>query len=93
MQRWQYTAKSITSGQIQKKMVIDFAGAGWDTFLFGSEVAIIAVPLVNKAGQVVGSITAERSLLPIYSRYEQNVKIALCYLLVNALTLQQFVFF
>jgi hypothetical protein len=77
----------------QTKTVIDFAGAGWNTFLFGSEFAIIAVPLVNKAGQVIGSITAERSLLPIYSRYEQDVRIIFCYLLVNAILFSSLCFF
>lgn len=69
----------------QKNSVVGFAGAGWNTFLFRSEVAIIAVPLVNRKGQVIGSITAERSLLPIYFQYEQDLRIALCYLLVNAI--------
>lgn len=77
----------------QKNPVLGFAGAGWNTFLFGSEFAIIAVPLVNKAGQVIGTITAERSLLPIYSRYEQDVKIALCYLLVNVVLFSSLSFF
>jgi hypothetical protein len=91
-----FTDKLRTLSQqasVQKKPVIGFAGAGWNTFLFGSEFAIIAVPLINTAGQVVGSITAERSLLPIYSRYEQDVKIILCYLLVNALIFSSLIFF
>jgi two-component system, NtrC family, sensor kinase len=78
---------------VQQHPIVGFVGAGWNTFLFWSEVAIIAVPLVNGSGQVIGSITAERSLLPIYSRYKQNVKIALCYLLVNALMFSGLAFF
>lgn len=79
--------------RVQEKTVVGFAGAGWNTFLFGSEYAIIAEPLVNKAGQVIGSIAVERSLLPIYSRYEQDIRIILCYLLVNALIFSSLSFF
>ncbi len=79
--------------KFQKKIVIDFSGAGWNIFWLRSEVALIAVPLVDKTGQVIGSIAAERSLLPIYSRYIQDVKIILCYLLVNALLFSSLIFF
>lgn len=79
--------------RIQNKPSIAFAGAGWNTFFFGNELALIAVPLVNTTGQVIGSLAAERSLLPIYSRYEQDVKIVLCYLLVNALLFSTLSFF
>jgi hypothetical protein len=79
--------------RIQNKPSIAFAGAGWNTFLFGNEVVLIAVPLVSTTGQVIGSLAAERSLLPIYSRYEQDVKIVLCYLLVNALLFSTLSFF
>lgn len=77
----------------QNKTVTGFAGSGWNTFLFGREVAIIAVPLVDKMGQVVGTIAAERSLLPIYARYKQDVTIVLSYLLVNALLFSSLSFF
>ncbi len=73
--------------KVQKKTIIDFAGAGWNTFWFRSEVALIAIPVLNKTGQVIGSLTAEHSLLPIYSRYEQDTRIALSYLLINAIIL------
>ena len=49
----------------QRKTIVGFAGAGWDTFLFWNEVATIAVPQMNVEGQVVGAMLAERSLLPI----------------------------
>jgi hypothetical protein len=91
-----FTDKQHTLSQqakAQKNPVIGFAGAGWNTFLFGRAFAIIAVPLINKAGQVIGSITAERSLLPIYSRYEQDVKVVLCYILVNAIIFSSLCFF
>lgn len=77
----------------QKKTIVGFAGAGWNIFLFRSEVVIISVPLIDKAGQVYGGIAAERSLLPIFSRYEQDLRIALCYLLVNALIFCSLMFF
>jgi signal transduction histidine kinase len=79
--------------RIQNKPCIAFAGAGWNTSLFGNEVVLIAVPLLNTAGQVIGSLAAERSLLPIYFRYEQDVKIVFCYLLVNALLFSTLSFF
>lgn len=77
----------------QKRAVVSYAGAGWSTFLFWNEVATIAVPQLNGEGQVVGAMVAERSLLPIYSRYKQDSKIVLCYLLVNALLFSSLSFF
>ncbi|MDK9709496.1 MAG: ATP-binding protein [Desulforhopalus sp.] len=65
------------------KPAIGFAGSSWNVFLQRSEVAQIAVPLLSRTGQVVGTISAERSLLPIYARYEQDVLIAFFYLIVN----------
>ncbi len=91
-----YTDQLSTLSQqarTQNKPTIAFAGTGWNTFLFGNEVVLIAVPMVNTAGQVSGSLAAERSLLPIYSRYEQDVKIVLCYLLVNVLFFSTLSFF
>jgi two-component system, NtrC family, sensor kinase len=91
-----YTDQLRTLSQqarVQNKAGIAFAGAGWNTFLFGNEMVLIAVPLVNTTGQVIGSLAAERSLLPIYSRYEQDVKIILCYFLVNALLFSTLSFF
>lgn len=66
------------------KPAVGFAGSSWNVFLQRSEVAQIAVPLISRTGQVVGTISAERSLLPIYARYEQDILIAFLYLLVNA---------
>ena len=91
-----YTDQLRTLSQqarIHNKPFTAFAGAGWNTFLFGNEVVLIAVPLVNTTGQVIGSLAAERSLLPLYSRHEQDVKIVLCYLLVNALLFSTLSFF
>lgn len=91
-----YTAQLRTLSQqarVQNKPSIAFAGAGWNTFLFGNEVVLIAMPLVNTTGQVIGSLAAERSLLPIYARYEQDLKIVLCYLLVNVLVFSTLSFF
>lgn len=91
-----YTDQLRTLAQqarIQNKPSSAFAGASWSTFLFGNEVVLIAVPLVDTTGQVIGSLAAERSLLPIFSRYEQDVAIVLCYLLVNALLFTTLSFF
>jgi signal transduction histidine kinase len=76
-----------------KTPVTGFAGEEWKIYSFGSEVALIAVPLVDSAGQVYGSINAERSLLPIYSRYQKDMGIALCYLLVNVILFSSLGFF
>lgn len=65
------------------KSVVGFAGSSWNVFLIRSEAAVFAVPLINRAGQVIGTLAAERILLPIYSRYEQDAWIALFYLLLN----------
>ncbi|MFH0781618.1 MAG: ATP-binding protein, partial [Pseudomonadota bacterium] len=69
--------------QSSGKPEVGFAGSAWNVFLIRNEVAVFAVPLINRAGQVIGTLTAERVLLPIYSRYEQDIWIALFYLLAN----------
>lgn len=76
-----------------KTPVTGFAGEEWKIYLFGSEVALIAVPLVDSGGQVYGSIGAERSLLPIYARYQKGLGIAFCYLLVNVIVFSSLGFF
>lgn len=75
------------SGQAreQGREVVDFAGSGWYSLLSLSEAFLIAVPLVGENGQVVATITAERSLLPIYSRFGQDLRILLGYLAINTL--------
>lgn len=65
------------------KTVVGFAGSAWNVFFVRNEVAVFAVPLVNRVGEVIGTLAAERVLLPIYSRYEQDIWIALFYLLAN----------
>jgi len=77
----------------KKIPVAGFAGKEWHVFMLRSEVALFAVPLIDRTGQVIGSITAERSLLPIYSRFEQETQIAFCYLLVNAIIFSSLGFF
>ncbi|KJS01778.1 MAG: hypothetical protein VR65_07600 [Desulfobulbaceae bacterium BRH_c16a] len=71
--------------RMMKSAAVGFAGEEWTINVFGSEVALIAVPLVNSSGKVHGSINAERSLLPIYARYQRDLGVALCYLLVNVI--------
>ena len=71
--------------KVMEMPVTGYAGDGWRFYLFGSEVAHVAVPLVDNKGQVYGSICAERSLLPIYYKYRNDMKIAFCYLLVNVI--------
>lgn len=91
-----YQQELLTRSQQAKAMkapVVGFAGEEWKIHVFGSEVALIAVPLVNSTGQVYGSINAERSLLPIYSRYQKDMGIALCYLLVNVIIFSSLGFF
>lgn len=73
--------------------VIGFAGEEWKINVFGSEVALISVPLINSDGLVFGSINAERSLLPIYSRYRKDLGIVLCYLLFNVILFSSLGFF
>jgi signal transduction histidine kinase len=68
-----------------KTTVTKYAGESWNISLFGSESALMAVPLIDSDGRLYGSISAERSLLPIYSRYKKDMGIALCYLLVNVI--------
>ncbi len=73
-------SQQVTS---EKAPVIGFAGKEWQSNVFGNEMALISVPLVNSVGLVFGSLSVERSLLPIYSRYQRDMGIVLCYLLVN----------
>jgi hypothetical protein len=69
--------------KVTNKSVGGFAGSNWYVFMFRSEVVQLALPLKNKGGLTIGTISAERSLLPIYTRYEKETWFALCYLLVN----------
>lgn len=68
-----------------KKAVIGFAGKGWKSHFFSGEVALLSIPLFDSAGEVYGSISAERSLLQVYSQFQKEVTIAFCYLLVNVI--------
>lgn len=68
-----------------KTPVIDFAGGEWKISLFNREVALFSVPLLDDAGQVYGSINAERSLRAVYSRYQKDLGVAFSYLLVNVI--------
>lgn len=51
------------------------------------------MPLMNSAGQVSGTINAERSLLPIYSRYQKDLGLVFCYLLINVVLFSSLAFF
>lgn len=77
----------ILAGQAReyKQERTDFAGTGWHSLFSMSEMLLVSVPLLDTNGQVIGTITAERSLLPIYSRFRQDFRILLGYLAVNAL--------
>lgn len=73
--------------------VVRYVGRGWYSMLSLGEVAIIAVPVVDDTGQVIGNIAAERSLLPIYTRSFRDLRISLSYLLVNAVLFSILFFF
>lgn len=77
----------------KKSSVLGFAGHNVNYFLFGSEVMIIAVPLLNEDGHVYGSVAVERSLLPVYARYQNDLGIALCYLFINVILFSAIGFF
>ena len=79
--------------QANRKFKVAFAGGGWHVFLIRSEMAIFAMPLLNETGQVIGSISAERSLLPIYVRYKKEMSVILCYILVNVILFSVLGFF
>lgn len=68
-----------------RSTVVGFIGGGWYSFLSMSEAFIISVPLKDINYQVIGVVTAERSLVPIYSRITNELRIVACYLIVNAI--------
>lgn len=74
-------------------LVVGFAGTIWHVFMPFRETVIIAAPLKDGAGQVIGSLAAERSLLPIYTRYEQEAFVAFLYIMVNTLIFSTLGFF
>lgn len=75
------------------ELAVRFSGAVWTLFMYRSEVAIISIPLVSSAGVTFGAVTIERSLLPIYQRYQAEMNIAYFYLAINALVLGAIFFF
>ena len=79
--------------KLHSSPLVGFVGAGLHVFLIRSEMAIFTAPIRNKQGQVIGTLSAERSLLPIYSRYEQETLTALLYLIVNLIIFSVLCFF
>lgn len=77
----------------KKSTAVGFVGHNVRYFLFGNEAMIVSVPLVNKDGLVYGSVAIERSLLPVYTRYQNNLGIALCYLFINVILFSVIGFF
>lgn len=89
--------KELISRSLQSKMKkvpsLSFAGEDWKTNVFGSEVMLLSMPLVNSSGHILGSISAERSLQPIYSRYQKDMGLVLSYLIVNVILFSVIGFF
>lgn len=81
-EQMQSLADAVTERDTER---IRFAGTGWYSLFSMHEVVLIAVPLVTTGGQFVGTLTAERSLLPIYSCFKRDAEIILSYLAVNVL--------
>jgi len=79
--------------KVNNKPVVDFAGTNWNVFLVRSDFILFAAPLKNKSGRIIGSISAERSLSPIYTRYQRETWLAFLYLLVNAVIFSGLAFF
>lgn len=69
-----------------------YAGHSWNIFFLGREAAIIAVPLFDD-GRLVGALSAERPLSPIYDRYRGELRLAAVYLVVNLAVFGLLVFF
>lgn len=68
-----------------KKPEIQYTNVGWYLFSFRKETALIVVPIINEAGEVVGSLGYNHSLLPVYQAHEQQAKMAFVYLLFNVI--------
>lgn len=90
---WNELMRRSRQAKLNNEPVVGYAGEKWKFYSFGSEVALIVVPLVDSRGLVYGSISTERSLLPIYARYQRHMGIALCYLLVNLIIFGSLGFF
>ena len=69
--------------KVTNKPVVVFADSNWNFFLVSSDMVLFAVPLKKKDGQIIGTISAEHSLLPIYSRYKKEALLAVLYLFLN----------
>lgn len=85
----------VLSGKAKEKKadVIRYVGNGRFSFMSMSEAFLIAVPLIDINGKILGVIAAERSLRTIYSRSWQELKIILSYLLVNTIIISILFFF
>lgn len=90
------TATLINQGRLAREANESrrsFVGGGWQGWLFGYDGAIMAVPIHAADGRVVGSVSGERSLAPIVSRYRQEALLAFLYLFVNTIILATLGFF
>lgn len=67
--------------------VVSYTSMDTASLFFSVDLAIMGVPIRDSAGNVIGSIVAERSLQHIYQRFERETKLALCYLMGNLLIL------
>lgn len=80
---------ALTEGRISLGLV----GNHWNIFFLYRQGAVLAVPLRNAAGGIVGALSAERSFAPIYQRYGEELRLAALYLAVNLLIFSILVYF
>jgi two-component system NtrC family sensor kinase len=75
------------------RVSLGVVGNHWNIFFLNREGAVLAVPLRNAEGDIVGALSAERSFAPIYQRYREELQLAAVYLAVNLVIFAILVFF
>lgn len=80
---------ALTEGRVSLGLV----GNHWNIFFLNREGAVLAAPLRNAEGGIVGALSAERSFAAIHQHYWEELRLAGVYLAVNLLIFSVLVFF
>lgn len=70
-----------------------FVGNDWNVFLLNHQGAILAVPLRDGKGAIIGALSGERSFAHIYQRYWEELRLAGVYLAINLVIFAILIFF
>ena len=70
-----------------------FVGNDWNVFLLNHQGVVLAVPLRDGKGAIIGALSGERSFSHIYQRYREELRLAGVYLAINIVIFAILVFF